>query len=191
MSKYTQKAILYTFRDMLETTPFDKITVSALVSRCEISSNTFYYHFRDIYDLLDTWLLLWKEKYVARMEEDGSWQDPVKSLLRDMKAHSNIVYHLSDSLSRERIERSIFESTDHTFYQLVCRETAGVDIPEEVLRNVAEYNTYAFLGFFLKFLWNRMTDDIDEMIDQISENFENNLQWVIAKYQTENKQDTK
>ena len=184
MSKYTQKAILYTFRDMLETTPFDKITVSALVSKCEISSNTFYYHFRDIYDLLDTWLLLWKEKYVDRMEQDGNWQDTVKSLLRDMKAHSNIVYHLSDSLSRERIERSIFESTDHTFYKLVCRETAEVDIPEEILRNVAEYNTYAFLGFFLKFLWNRMTDDIDEMIDQISENFENNLRWVIAKYQT-------
>ena len=54
MSQFTQKAIIQTFQDMLEKMPFDKITVSAIVSNCEISSNTFYYHFRDIYDLLDT-----------------------------------------------------------------------------------------------------------------------------------------
>ncbi len=53
MAQYTQKAILSTFQQMLEEMPFDKITVSALVRRCEISSNTFYYHYSDIYDLLD------------------------------------------------------------------------------------------------------------------------------------------
>ena len=56
MAHFTQKAILQTFQQMLEEMPFDKITVSAIVSRCEISSNTFYYHYRDIYDLLDAWL---------------------------------------------------------------------------------------------------------------------------------------
>ena len=38
--------------------PFDKITVTALAKRCDISSNTFYYHYRDIYDLLDAWFHL-------------------------------------------------------------------------------------------------------------------------------------
>ena len=60
MAQYTQKAILRTFQDMLEKMPFDKITVSAIVSNCEISPNTFYYHYRDIYDLLDTWLSIKK-----------------------------------------------------------------------------------------------------------------------------------
>ena len=56
MAQYTQKAIIETFEKMLIEMPFDKITVSALVRRCEISSNTFYYHYSDIYDLLDVWL---------------------------------------------------------------------------------------------------------------------------------------
>ncbi len=45
MAQYTKKAILQTFEEMLEKMPFDKMTVSAIVARCEISSNTFYYHF--------------------------------------------------------------------------------------------------------------------------------------------------
>ena len=56
MANYTHKAILQTFDEMLMEMPFEKITVSALVARCEISSNTFYYHFQDIYDLLDEWM---------------------------------------------------------------------------------------------------------------------------------------
>ena len=44
MALYTQKAILRTFQQMLEEMPFDKITVSALVRRCEISSNTYSSH---------------------------------------------------------------------------------------------------------------------------------------------------
>lgn len=56
MANYTQRAIIQTFQDMLKEMPFDKITVSAIVARCDISSNTFYYHYHDIYDLLDTWL---------------------------------------------------------------------------------------------------------------------------------------
>ena len=48
MAQYTQKALLSTFQQMLEEMPFEKITVSALVRRCELSSNTFYYHYSDI-----------------------------------------------------------------------------------------------------------------------------------------------
>lgn len=56
MANYTKKAILATFESMLNDMPFEKITVSAIVAKCEISSNTFYYHYRDIYGLLEAWL---------------------------------------------------------------------------------------------------------------------------------------
>lgn len=182
MAQYTQKAILQVFQDMLEKMPFDKITVSAIVAGCEISSNTFYYHYQDIYDLLDTWLSIKKEKYIENASSGTRWQDAAKAMLHDIKNHRELVYHLFNSLSRERIERYIFESTDDTFYRLVCRETAGVEIPEQELRNVAEYNSYSFLGFMLKFLWNRMDGDIDAGIEKIGCIFEGNIQWLKEKY---------
>ena len=185
MAHYTQKAILHTFQDMLRQMPFDKITVSALVAKCEISSNTFYYHYRDIYDLLDTWFQIIKERYLIQLRKAWCWQDVLKTLLRDMKANSDLVYHLFNSLSRERLERHIFESTDDTFYKLVCAKTAGVSVPIEVLRDVTEYNSYALLGFLLKFLWKSMNSDIDESVDRIGRIFEENIQWLITKYGSE------
>lgn len=185
MAQYTKKAILQTFQEMLEKMPFDKITVSAIVSNCEISSNTFYYHYQDIYDLLDTWLSIKKEKYRENAALGTRWQDIAKAMLHDLKSHSEIVYHLFDSLSRERIERYIFESTDDTFYRLLCRETAGAAVPEQELRAIAEYNSYSFLGFLLKFLWNRMDGDIDAGTERIGFIFESSIQWLKEKYKQE------
>lgn len=55
MALYTKKLIMTTFQEMLAEMPFDKITVSALVKRAGGSPNTFYYHYQDIYALLDDW----------------------------------------------------------------------------------------------------------------------------------------
>ena len=56
MALYTKKLLMSTFQEMLEELPFDRITVAALVKRAGISPNTFYYHYQDIYDLLDVWM---------------------------------------------------------------------------------------------------------------------------------------
>ena len=53
MALYTKKLLMSTFQEMLEELPFDRITVAALVKRAGISPNTFYYHYQDIYALLD------------------------------------------------------------------------------------------------------------------------------------------
>ncbi len=185
MAQYTKKAILQTFQQMLEKMPFDKITVSAIVASCEISPNTFYYHFKDIYDLLDTWLLLQKKNYLEPASDAISWQERAKRLVADMQAHSELVYHLSESISRERLERCVFDSTDDTCYRLVCRETEGAQIPEAELRAVAEYNSYSFVGYFLKFLWNGMNSNVDAGIEKIASIFENNIRWLKEKYTRE------
>lgn len=182
MAQYTKKAILQTFQDMLQKNPFDKITVSALVANCEISPNTFYYHFRDIYDLLETWLQIKLKKYFADAMEEMPWPEALKVLLRDMRENSALVYHLYESLSRERIERYIFESTDDTFYRIVRQEAGDTSLPETVLREIAEYNSYAILGFFLKFLWMEMEGDIEEGVDRIAYILKKNVQWTVKTW---------
>ena len=55
MALLTKGAIMNAFEEMLLEMSFDKITVSALVKRSGVSSNTFYYHYRDKFELLNEW----------------------------------------------------------------------------------------------------------------------------------------
>ena len=98
MALYTKKLIMTTFQEMLAEMPFDKITVSALVKRAEGSPNTFYYHYQDIYALLDDWF----QKQVDALVPAGEpieWKPVTKNILRECRAHSKTIYHVFDSLS--------------------------------------------------------------------------------------------
>ena len=41
-------------------------------------------------------------------------------------------------------------------------------VSEEELHALADYCCYAFLGFFLRFLWNQMDADVDSEVDRLS-----------------------
>ncbi|MDE6751766.1 MAG: TetR family transcriptional regulator [Eubacterium sp.] len=53
MAKSTKAQILQHFSELLKDHDLDKITVTMLVSECEISRQTFYYHFNDIQALIN------------------------------------------------------------------------------------------------------------------------------------------
>jgi len=164
MARFTRIAIMQTFGEMLEEMPFDKITVSALVKRCGIGHNTFYYHYQDIYALFDTWL---REEIGQYASVGTDWKETMRSLLCACKSHSKIIYHIFDSLSRDRLERYMFTITDDVILRFVAEQANGRDVPRERLQSVADFCRYAFFGYFLRFLWSGMTDDVDRMVNEI------------------------
>jgi AcrR family transcriptional regulator len=58
--------------------PLDKLTVKDIVEDCEITRNTFYYHFQDIYDLTAE---VFRSEFAALLRSGGAdigWWDMVR-----------------------------------------------------------------------------------------------------------------
>ena len=53
MAQPTKKVIAASLKRLLEQKPLTKITVTDIARDCHISRHTFYYHFRDVYDLME------------------------------------------------------------------------------------------------------------------------------------------
>ncbi len=53
MSQTTKKALAASLKKLLEKQPLSKITVTDITEDCEVNRHTFYYHFQDVYDLID------------------------------------------------------------------------------------------------------------------------------------------
>ena len=89
MKNLTKNAILQAFQELLEEVPFDKITVSMLVKRCGIHHNTFYYHYQDIYQLLDSWIYQELGRF-SQKDINRPWEENVKALLVSCKKNRKI-----------------------------------------------------------------------------------------------------
>lgn len=71
-SEITKRKIAYALKELMETIPFEKITISDISEKSKVHRQTFYYHFQDRYELLD-WLL--NMELVSSFVEDFSYSN--------------------------------------------------------------------------------------------------------------------
>lgn len=74
MSQITKRAMEASLKKMLLQKPLDKITISDIAEDCGISRMTFYYHFKDIYDLIEWACAEDAAKALAGNRTYGTWQ---------------------------------------------------------------------------------------------------------------------
>ena len=75
MTNTTKFALEASLKKLLQHKKLDKITINDLVSDCGISRMSFYYHFKDIYDLVE-WICVEDGKRVLQDKKTyDTWQE--------------------------------------------------------------------------------------------------------------------
>ena len=52
-SNITKKALASALKELMETVPFSKISIGDICEKCDMNRKSFYYHFKDKYDLIN------------------------------------------------------------------------------------------------------------------------------------------
>jgi len=157
---FTKKEIQNAFWQLLEERPFGKITVKAVVERCGVNRNTFYYHFQDLRDLLRTSVRAWLDELLA----GGAGAEAVAAgLCRRRTA----VMHVYRSLPREAF---IAELSVWTRYAVArCAGEGGLfagNGNRELLLSVCRF---ALTGFLLDWLEGDMSADLGKILSRCAE----------------------
>ncbi|MCI8525489.1 MAG: TetR family transcriptional regulator [Oscillospiraceae bacterium] len=101
MANMTKKILAASLKKQLAARPLDKITIQDLVNDAQVSRKTFYYHFQDIYDLLE-WALVDEGRRVleAHGAETG-WQEKLWNTLVYLQENRAMVLNICRSARRE------------------------------------------------------------------------------------------
>lgn len=67
-SNITKRALATAFKELIETEPFSKISIGELCDKCDLSRKSFYYHFKDKYDLVN-WIYYTEFFKIAQQKE--------------------------------------------------------------------------------------------------------------------------
>lgn len=103
MTTFTRRAIVETFVELLEERPIDKITVSELAQRCGVSRNTFYYHFGDVYEVVDELFHTEEAHLIEDSDSITTVEEGLRAATRLAAEHQSAVTHLYQSAQRDRL----------------------------------------------------------------------------------------
>ncbi len=167
MASDTKKMIYYTFIDLLHTKPFDKITVRDVVEACEINRNTFYYHYSDIYDLLEE---IFKKKIFEMIDahKNGTpWLTAFMKVMHEAYEHKKMIYNICSSRSYEYLENYMYRACNQIIVDIVKGLAADMNVPDEDIEFIASFYEYGFVGVISEWFKTGMREDPLELASKI------------------------
>lgn len=182
MAKFTQKAIMVSFMELLKTKSLDKVTVKDIVESCEINRNTFYYYYSDIYELLEDVFRVETEKV---MDEDEPCTTFYEEYLRSatlILRYKEAIIHIYHSKSKDVLERYIKNITRELVQKFVLKAAQGYTISEGNIKYISNFYSYAIVGSTLHWIHEGMPPYRVDLIKQVSDSFEVTIESMIKHY---------
>ena len=105
MANTTKRMLSMSLKKLLSKTTLDSITIQDITDDAEVSRKTFYYHFQDIYDLLDWTLQEDIHRLIANEIELDNWEESIAALFAYMQANRLLILNAFHSLERDTLER--------------------------------------------------------------------------------------
>ena len=109
MPNTTKQALEESLKHMLLKKPLDKITIRDITEDCGISRMAFYYHFKDIMDVLEWGMGETAERTLVRSLEASSDREAMGIFVSMMVENRGFLRRLLNSQHREQNERIIVE----------------------------------------------------------------------------------
>ena len=168
MSNTTKQALEASLKKVMLQKPLDKITISDITSDCGISRMAFYYHFKDIYDLVEWSCLEDAKRALQGKKTYDTWQEGILQIFEAVLENKPFILNAYHSVSREQIENYLFHLTYDLLKAVVEEKTAGMQIREEQKEFIANFYKYSFVGIMLDWIKQGMKEDYSEIVDNMA-----------------------
>ena len=183
MSHLTKKALDESMVELLNTTTLDKITIGDITNACGVSRQTFYYHFEDIYDLLEWHFMNEADTIMNAFPDKSQWAELASALANYMISNKSLIRNIYNSIGRELLEATILRTSTPFIEERITAisEEYGLNLTKDDIGFYSKLTTYAFSGIMLDWIKSGMKDDPDIFISKIK-NIENNAVKMIRLY---------
>lgn len=180
MSNITKHALAESLKKLLLKKPLNKITINDLTTDCGISRMAFYYHFKDIYDLVEWACLEESRKALQGKKTYDTWQEGLLQIFEAVYENKPFIINAYNAISREQIENFLFQLTHDLIMSVVEEQARSTSLTQEQKSFIADFYKYSFVGIMLDWIRQGMksdyTDILKNMCITIHGNITNSIQ---------------
>jgi len=84
-----------------------------------------------------------------------------------LRENKTAIYHLYNSINRERLEEYLFDLAQSTVTQFIADRAEGLNVSDQDVHNISVLYTVAIEGMMLEWLHTGMKQDQEEYLSQM------------------------
>ena len=182
MPNTTKQALEESLKHMLLKKPLDKITIRDITEDCGISRMAFYYHFQDIYDLVEWACIEDASKALQGKKTYETWQEGLLQIFEAVLENKPFILNAYRCISREQMERFLYQLTYGLIRGVVEEQSQGTTVSEEDKSFIAEFYKYSFVGIMLDWIRKGMQEDCKTIVRKMSATMHGNVSNSIRNF---------
>ena len=167
MSQVTKRALEQSLKNLLLKKPLTKITISDITEDCGINRMTFYYHFKDIYDLVEWACLEDAKRALDEKKTYDTWQQGLLQIFEAVQENKPFILNVYRCVHREQVEKYLQPLVDQLMLDVIQEESASMVIREEDKQFIAKIYAYIFIGVMLDWIKDDMREAPQEIVARL------------------------
>ena len=183
MSEVTKRALEQSLKNLLLKKPITKITISDIADDCGINRMTFYYHFKDIYDLVEWSCLEDAKKALEEKKTHDTWQEGFLQIFEAVKENKPFIMNVYNYVDRAQVEKYLTPLVDNLLMGVINEESKNISVRDDDKEFIARIYSYIFIGIMLDWIKDDMKENPKEIIDKLSILLKGSVSLALMKFQ--------
>lgn len=166
----TKKALAASLKKQMVKKQLKKVTVSEIITDCNLNRKTFYYHFEDIYALLKWMLEQEAVEIVKQFDLLVDYKDAILFVLDYVEANAHILNCAYDSMGRDEMKRFFYADFIGIMGTLIdsTEKDLGVSVSLDFKEFLCNLYTEALAGVLIDWVKNRNKYDRNKVLQYLS-----------------------
>ena len=182
MSQVTKRALEQSLKNLLLKKPLTKITVGDITDDCGINRMTFYYHFKDIYDLVEWSCLEDAKRALDEKKTYDTWQQGLLQIFKAVQENKPFILNVYRCVHREQVEKYLQPLVDQLLLNVINEEAAGITVRDEDKQYIAQVYSYMFIGLMLDWIKDDMREDPQQIVEKLSKLIKGSVSVALSRF---------
>ena len=185
--KSTKEALAQSLIRYLNRTTLDRITINDIVKDSNFNRHTFYYHFRDIHDLLEWIFIRETEKMINWSNTASDWLTTYHKVFAYSMENKKMIQNIYESLGREYLDNYLHDVLQKVLLNGVENyvKENHIKVPPAEQVFVADVFKYIFVGFFLDWVRDGMKEDHDLILASLNTAIGGEMKKMLQRFEQE------
>ncbi len=182
MSQVTKRALEQSLKNLLLKKPLTKITVGDIAEDCGINRMTFYYHFKDIYDLVEWSCLEDAKRALDEKKTYDTWQQGLLQIFEAVQENKPFILNVYRCVHREQVEKYLQPLVDQLLLDVINEESSGITVREEDKQFIAQVYSYIFIGLMLDWIKDDLHEAPQQIVDKLAKLIKGSVSVALSRF---------
>ncbi len=162
----TKMQLANSLKEIMKKVPFHNITVQNVADHCGVNRQTFYYHFKDMFDLLE-WIYQ-NDIFCAFHEiSTKNWQNVLLDTIKYAKKNKSFLRNTNRSLRKETIEKYLYPFIYQLFVLVFDDACKDSYIKMEEKDFILKFFTHAYVNVIIQWIGNGIQEEDDFLLEKV------------------------